>query len=147
TGEDQEARAGQFPADWDHRGRGRRASVAAARPAAPLKERSYLRVAGTRGVRVRSATVSEQAGQWPGSLQAEQDPDQEQDQDREQDREQGVAANTSPVVGVHLGVKSLAALSDGTLIPNPRHLKHHSGNSTPPIARSAASAWAAGSGR
>jgi putative transposase len=27
------------------------------------------------------------------------------------------------VVGIDLGVKSLATLSDGTVIPNPRHLK------------------------
>ena len=31
--------------------------------------------------------------------------------------------NTGPVVGVDLGVKSLATFSDGTVIPNPRHLK------------------------
>ena len=31
--------------------------------------------------------------------------------------------NTGPVVGVDLGVKTLATLSDGTEVPNPRHLK------------------------
>ena len=32
-------------------------------------------------------------------------------------------AIAGPVVGVDLGVKTLATLSDGTVIPNPRHLK------------------------
>lgn len=71
-----------------------------------LKERGYL---PTSGVRVLSTTVSEQAGHWYVSLQVEQ--------------EQDVPENTGPVVGVDLGVKTLATLSDGTLIPNPRHLK------------------------
>ncbi len=31
--------------------------------------------------------------------------------------------NTGPVVGVDLGVKTLATLSDGTVVPNPRHLR------------------------
>ena len=31
--------------------------------------------------------------------------------------------NTGPVVGIDLGIKSLATLSDGEVIPNPRHLK------------------------
>jgi putative transposase len=71
-----------------------------------LKERGYL---PTSGVKVLSATVSEQAGHWYVSVQVEQ--------------EQVVPANTGPVVGVDLGVKSLATLSDGTVIANPRHLK------------------------
>jgi putative transposase len=32
--------------------------------------------------------------------------------------------NRGPVVGVDLGVKTLATLSDGTVVPNPRYLKH-----------------------
>jgi putative transposase len=36
---------------------------------------------------------------------------------------QAVPANTGTVVGVDLGVKSLATFSDGTVIANPRHLK------------------------
>ncbi|HUY75799.1 MAG TPA: transposase, partial [Ktedonobacterales bacterium] len=36
---------------------------------------------------------------------------------------QTVPDNTGPVVGVDLGVKTLATLSDGTVIPNPRPLK------------------------
>src|SRR5262249_7623576 len=71
-----------------------------------LKERGYL---PTSGVKVLSATVSEQAGHWSVSMQVEQ--------------EQTVPENTGPLVGVDLGVKTLATLSDGTVIPNPRHLK------------------------
>ena len=71
-----------------------------------LKERGYL---PTTGVKLLSATVSEQAGHWYVSVQVEQ--------------AQEMAANTGPVVGVDLGVKTLATLSDGTMEPNPRHLK------------------------
>ena len=71
-----------------------------------LKERDYLPVAG---VKLLSATVSEAAGHWYVSVQVEQ--------------EQSVPANTGPVVGVDLGVKALATFSDGTVIPNQRHLK------------------------
>jgi putative transposase len=71
-----------------------------------LKERGYL---PTSGVRVLSATVSEQAGHWYVSVQVEQ--------------EQTIPHNSGPVVGIDLGVKHLATLSDGTVIPNPRHLK------------------------
>jgi putative transposase len=39
------------------------------------------------------------------------------------EEEQVVPENTGPVVGIDLGVKSLATLSDGMVIPNPRHLK------------------------
>jgi putative transposase len=58
---------------------------------------------------VLSATVSEQAGHWYVSLQVEE--------------EQAVPENTGPVVGIDLGIKRLATLSDGTVIANPRHLK------------------------
>jgi putative transposase len=71
-----------------------------------LKEHGYLPVAG---VKVLSATVSERAGHWYVSIQLEQ--------------EQTVPANTGPVVGVDLGVTSLATLADGTVIPNPKPLK------------------------
>ena len=71
-----------------------------------LKERGYLPMGG---VQILSATVSEQAGHWYVSVQVEE--------------EQAVPENTGPVVGIDLGVKHLAALSDGTVIPNPRHLK------------------------
>jgi putative transposase len=59
--------------------------------------------------KILSATLSEQAGHWYVSLRVE--------------REQAVPVNTGPVVGVDLGVKALATLSDGTIIPNPCHLK------------------------
>jgi transposase len=71
-----------------------------------LKERGYL---PTSGVQILSATVSDQAGHWYGSVQVEE--------------ERPVPQNTGPVVGIYLGVKSLATLSDGEVIPNPRHLK------------------------
>src|SRR5262249_10281251 len=70
------------------------------------KEQGYL---PTAGVKVLSATVSEQAGHWYVSAQVE--------------HEQTVSANFGPVVGVDLGVKTLATLSDGTTVPNPKPLK------------------------
>jgi len=80
-----------------------------------LKERGYLPTrgvmgtSGTVGVKVLSATVSEQAGHWYVSVQVEQ--------------KREVPTNTGPTVGVDLGIKALATLSDGTVIPNPRPLK------------------------
>jgi putative transposase len=71
-----------------------------------LKEREYL---PTKGAQILSATVSEQAGHWYVSLQVEE--------------ERVVPENTGPVVGIDLGIKHLATLSDGEVIPNPRHLK------------------------
>ncbi len=74
-----------------------------------LKERGYL---PTAGVKVLSATVAEQAGHWYVSVQVEQ--------------EQTVPVNDGPIVGivgVDLGVKHLATLSDGTVISNPKPLK------------------------
>jgi putative transposase len=53
--------------------------------------------------------VSEHAGYWYVSVQIEE--------------EQVVPHNTGPVVGIDLGIKHLATLSDGEVIPNPRHLK------------------------
>jgi len=72
-----------------------------------LKERDYLPT--SEQVQILSATVSEQAGHWYVSLQVEE--------------EQAVPENTGPVVGIDLGITSLATLSDGEVIPNPRHLK------------------------
>lgn len=71
-----------------------------------LKEMNYL---PTKDVKILSASVCEQAGHWYVSVQVE--------------REQAVPENTGLAVGVDLGVKSLATFSDGTVIPNPRHLK------------------------
>jgi putative transposase len=72
-----------------------------------LKESGYL---PTSGVKILSATVSEEAGHWYVSVQVAE--------------ERELPVNTGPVVGVDLGLKALATLSDGTVIPNPRHLKH-----------------------
>ena len=63
-----------------------------------LKERRYLPTGDD--VQILSATVSEQAGHWYVSVQVEE--------------EQTVPENTGPVVGIDLGVKTLATLSDGT---------------------------------
>jgi putative transposase len=71
-----------------------------------LKERGYL---PTGGVHILSATVSEQAGHWYVSVLVEQ--------------EQPVPENTGPVVGVDLGVRTLATLSDGSVERNPRPLQ------------------------
>src|SRR5260370_33085661 len=71
-----------------------------------LKERGYLPLSG---IKVLSATVTEQAGHWYVSIQVEQ--------------EQTVPVNNGPTVGVDLGVKTLATLSAGTVFPNHRHRK------------------------
>jgi putative transposase len=71
-----------------------------------LKERGYLPVSG---VKILSATVSEQAGRWFVSVQVEEevaDP---------------TSARGEPI-GVDLGVKMLATQSDGTTYENPRAL-------------------------
>jgi putative transposase len=60
--------------------------------------------------KIRSATVAEQAGHWYVSVLVRQ--------------ERVALVHRGPVVGVDLGVKKLATLSDGTSEPNPRHLKH-----------------------
>jgi putative transposase len=70
-----------------------------------LKERDYL---PTMGVRVLSATVCEHAGHWYVAVQVEQ--------------ERAVPLNAGPMVGVDLGLKALATLSDGSVIPNPTPL-------------------------
>jgi len=72
-----------------------------------LKEQEYLPT--SEKVTILSATVSEQAGHWYVSLQVEE--------------KRAVPENSGPVVGIDLGVKNLATLSDGKVIPNPRHLK------------------------
>ena len=69
-------------------------------------ENVHQRVAGARVVRV---SVSQRAGRWYASLTVEREP----------------IAKPAPrggVVGVDLGVKNLATLSDSTVIPNPRPL-------------------------
>ncbi|HEV8194541.1 MAG TPA: RNA-guided endonuclease TnpB family protein, partial [Ktedonobacterales bacterium] len=69
-----------------------------------FKERGYLPTEA----RILSATVTEQAGHWNVPVLMEQAC--------------VVPENTGPVVGVDLGVKALATLSDGTVIPHPRPL-------------------------
>ena len=68
----------------------------------------YKRVNGARLIRI---TVSRRAGCWYASLTVE----------REQSPSP-VCAPKGGAVGVDLGVKHLATLSDGTVIPNPRAL-------------------------
>ncbi len=71
-------------------------------------ENVHERVAGARLIRI---TVSRRAGRWYASLTVE--------------RESASASVSEPklgAVGVDLGVKHLATLSDGAVIPNPRAL-------------------------
>lgn len=73
-----------------------------------LKEKDYL----PQGVHVMSACVSEHAGRWYVSVQVKE--------------EQPKKVNTARTeIGVDLGIKTLATLSDGTTFENPRALKHH----------------------
>ena len=70
-------------------------------------ENVYRRVAGARLIRI---SVSRRAGHWYASLTVERE---------------STAPESAPklgAVGVDLGVKHLATLSDGTVIPNPRAL-------------------------
>ena len=62
-------------------------------------------------VKVLSATVSEKAGRWFVSVQVEEE------------QEKPVSTATS-AIGVDLGIKTLATLSDGVTFDNPRALKH-----------------------
>ena len=71
-------------------------------------ENVYRRVDGARLVRI---TVSRRAGNWYASLTVE----------REQPSSPAHTLKRG-AVGVDLGVKNLATLSDGTVIPNPRAL-------------------------
>ena len=61
--------------------------------------------------KVLSATVSEQAGRWFVSIQVE-----------EEQKKPVPTATTA--IGVDLGIKTLATLSDGVTFANPRALKH-----------------------
>lgn len=61
--------------------------------------------------KILSATVSERAGRWFVSIQVEEE------------QEQATPATTT-AIGVDLGIKTLATLSDGSTIANPRALKH-----------------------
>ncbi len=94
--QDQEARAGQLPPHRLHRRLPRRDPVAA--PGATAPERA--RLSAHRLPKSSRPPSREQAGHWYVSVLVEQ--------------EQVVPVNTGPVVGVDLGVKTLATLSDGT---------------------------------
>jgi putative transposase len=72
-----------------------------------LKERGYLPLDGT--CRLLSVCISERAGRWYASAQVEEevtDP----------------IPGDGPVVGVDLGIKTLAVCSDGATFENPRAL-------------------------
>jgi putative transposase len=73
-----------------------------------LKERGYLPA----NAKILSASVSERAGRWFVSIQVEEDLPAYQGVKDEHD-----------VVGVDLGIKTLATVSDGTKYENPKPLK------------------------
>jgi len=79
-----------------------------------LKERGYLPVEGTETVHVLSATVSQRANRWYVSIQVEEEIDDPKPAQK-------------PAVGVDLGIRNLAVLSDGTTYSNPRALKRNLG--------------------
>jgi len=72
-----------------------------------LKEYDYLPV----DAHILSATVSEQAGRWFVSIQVEQEIAEPQ-------------IATGQPIGIDLGIKTLATLSDATSFENPSALKH-----------------------
>ena len=63
------------------------------------------------GARVLRITISRHAGRWYASLTVERED------------KPAVRAPKGGAVGVDLGIKTLATLSNGTVIENPRHLK------------------------
>jgi putative transposase len=75
-----------------------------------LKERGYIPT----NAKILSATVSEHAGRWFVSIQVEEDVPEQQYQKDEHS-----------IVGVDLGVKTLANVSDGTSYTNPKALKRN----------------------
>jgi putative transposase len=72
-----------------------------------LHEQGYLPT----DAKVLSATVSEEAGRWYVSVQVEEE-------------QQKPETTATSAIGVDLGMKTLAMLSDGTTFENPRALKH-----------------------
>ena len=72
-------------------------------------ENVHKRVAGAHVVRI---SVSRRAGRWYASLTVEREPAVPS----------SVSVAKRGAVGVDLGVKHLATLSDGTIVPNPRAL-------------------------
>jgi len=72
-----------------------------------LKETGYI---PTSGVKILYATVPEQAGRWFVSVQLEEE-------------QTGPTLATGTAIGVDLGIKTLATLSDGSVIENPKALR------------------------
>ena len=72
-----------------------------------LKESEYI----PQDAHILSATVSEKAGRWFVSIQVKE--------------EINIPINTGEVVGVDLGIKTMAYASDGAVFENPKALKRH----------------------
>lgn len=71
-----------------------------------LKERGYI----PKNAKILSATISEHAGRWFVSIQVEENvPDPQ--------------SKTEAIVGIDLGIKTLATCSDGVTFENPKALK------------------------
>lgn len=62
------------------------------------------------GAKVLNMTISRRGGRWYAALTVERD-------------DQAKQAPKGGAVGIDLGVKALATLSDGTVVPNPHHLQ------------------------
>ena len=75
-----------------------------------LKENGYLPTTDREDVKVLSASVSEKAGRWFVSLQVEQEVPEP-------------VPTAEQVVGVDVGVRSLAITSDGEVFENPKALR------------------------
>ena len=72
-----------------------------------LKERNYI---PTEGIKILSATCSERAGRWFVSVNCEVEiPDP--------------VKPVNPIIGIDLGIKTLATVSDGRKFENPRSLQ------------------------
>jgi putative transposase len=72
-----------------------------------LHERGFIPA----DAKILSATVSEQAGRWFVSIQVEEEQEEPH-------------PTTTTAIGIDLGIKTLATLSDGMTFDNPRPLKH-----------------------
>ncbi len=72
-----------------------------------LKEHGYI---PTKDAKVLSATVSEQAGRWFVSVQVEEE-------------QANPTLATGRAIGVDLGIKTLATLSDASVVENPKALR------------------------
>ena len=71
-----------------------------------LKERNYLPM----NVKIGSATISEKAGRWYVSICVHEEAAEP-------------TQATGPVIGIDLGIKTLAAVSDGRTFDNPKALR------------------------